>query len=340
MGAGIGGPDHAQAGVQRLDPARHHEGWQTPLIGEVLWERADQHLSEMRSQQGRVVLSHESRVLEQAESEPIVDPSAVRSSRARRLGRTRTHRFTQVPVPIRVAWTGAGTHADGRTGWHPGAGRNVVVAEAERRRWTAMSTSGGHSHPSQHTQGKQVIHVFARGEGSGQWLRGWGRRKARCVVREKTGTTWSDEAGHERNTWEIARGKRVWGERNLLWDPHAHPFGHTGVLALPVHHADSPATLLLVVVRQGAGFAPCSLLTTEPVNATEHAWEIVSASATRWNIEAHVRCDRHELRIETFRVQEEEAQRTQLLLVTPAASCVLASLAPAFSSARTRLPRR
>lgn len=77
VGAGSCGPDHAQAGLQRMDQVLHSGGWHARLIGEVRWEHA--------------------------ESEQIVGQSSVRSRRARSAQPTRTHVFTQVQVPIRVS---------------------------------------------------------------------------------------------------------------------------------------------------------------------------------------------------------------------------------------------
>lgn len=340
LGAGICGPEHAQAGVQRLDHALHHQGWQAQFIGEVLWEQADQHLAQMGSQQERVVLLHDSSVLEKAESEHIVGQSAVRSSRARRLGRTRKHVFNQVQVPIRVPGLE----------WEQTllVGASGIPVLVEMCWWQRHTREAGQQFRLQEAMvirackrwGQQVVHVFDRGYGSGKWLWRWGRSKTRFIVRWKKGNKVVDAAGQERKAWEIARGKRVWGERKPLWDPHARAYRQTGVLGMPVQHAEYPGNLFLVVVRQGAGREPWYLLTNEPVQTVEQAWEVVFAYATRWKIEEHFRFDKHELHIETFRVQDEEAQRKLLMLVTLAASFVLASLAPSLSPARTQLLRR
>lgn len=69
----------------------------------------------------------------------------------------------------------------------------------------------------------------------------------------------------------------------------------------------------------------------------EHAWEIVCASATRWNSAEHVRFEKSARHSDTFRVQEQEAQRTCVRLVTLAARFRQASLAPAHRHARTRV---
>ncbi len=156
------------------------------------------------------------------------------------------------------------------------------------------------------------------------------------MVRWKKGQKRLDAAGQERNAWEIARGKGWWGERKPLWDSQARPSRQTGVLALPVRHAESPGERFLGVVRQGKGREPWYLLTQEPVQTVEQVWEIVFACATRWTSEEYVRCEKTERHRDPFRVQDEEAQHTRVLLVTLAARLLLASLAPAPRRARTR----
>lgn len=163
VGAGICGPDPAQAGVPRLDHALHHEGWPARLIGQVLGEQADQRLAQRQARHERVVRIHDRSVVEKAESEQTVGQSAVRSSRARRLGRTRTHLFTQVQLPLRVPGLEGepplvvgtrGIPVLGERWWgqrHQGeAGQHVRLPEAmvirTSKRW-----------------GKQAEHVFDRG---------------------------------------------------------------------------------------------------------------------------------------------------------------------------------
>jgi hypothetical protein len=41
LGSAICGPEHAEAGTQRLQRALHHQGWESKLIEEVLWNQAE-----------------------------------------------------------------------------------------------------------------------------------------------------------------------------------------------------------------------------------------------------------------------------------------------------------
>lgn len=91
------------------------------------------------------------------------------------------------------------------------------------------------------------------------------------------------------------------------------------------------------MVRQGGGREPWDLLTEEPVETQEQAWEVVYASTMRWNSEEHVRFDTAERLLETFRVPDEEAPRTRLLLGILATRLLQSSLTLALAPTRTRL---
>lgn len=136
---------------------------------------------------------------------------------------------------------------------------------------------------------------------------------------------------------EIARGKRRWGEAKLLWNTHSRVYRSTSVLALPVHHPEYPGDLWLVVVRQGKGREPWYLLTNEPVETEEQAWEIVFSYARCWKIEEQFRFQKTELHIESLRLQSWEPRRKLLLLVTLAYGFLLSALAPPLLSARSHL---
>ena len=41
LGSGLCGPEHADAGTQRVQRVLHHEGWKAEVIEEVLWEQAE-----------------------------------------------------------------------------------------------------------------------------------------------------------------------------------------------------------------------------------------------------------------------------------------------------------
>ena len=95
------------------------------------------------------------------------------------------------------------------------------------------------------------------------------------------------------------------------------------MLALPVRHPEYGGQLWLVVVRQGKGREPWYLLTDEPVETAEQAWEMAFSSVRRWKIEESFRFQKTELQIESLRLQDWESRRKMLLLVTLAYSFLL-----------------
>jgi len=176
--------------------------------------------------------------------------------------------------------------------------------------------------------GRQVRHIFDRGYGHGPWLWLLWRYRLRFEVRWKKGNKLIDAEGRERKAWEIARGKRPWGEARQLWDTHDRVYRSTRVLAFPVRHPDYQGPLWLVVVRQGRGREPWYLLTNEPVETIAQAWEMVFSYVSRWKIEESFRFQKCELLIESLRLRSWQAQRKLLLLVTLAYGSLLAMLGP------------
>jgi len=149
---------------------------------------------------------------------------------------------------------------------------------------------------------------------------------ALCGAALQKGNKLIDACGHERKAWEIARGKRAWGEARLLWDTHCRVYRSTRVLARPLRHPEYHGQLWLVVVRQGKGREPWYLLTNEPVETSEQAWDIVFSYVRSFQIEESFRFQKCELLIESLRLQGWQARRKMLLLVTLAYGFLLAGL--------------
>jgi hypothetical protein len=274
LGSAICGPGHAEAGTQRLQRALHHEGWKARVIEEVLWEQAEQSRQQMEQAGETPLCIWDSSVLEKPESAKLEGLGAVRSSRVRRLARTRPGVFNRPGIPVRVKgleWESLVL-----------VGKSGVPQVVAMRWWTREKEVSGQQRHQQEDLlgqaarrwGRKVRHVFDRGYGHGPWLASLSFRRVRFVVRWKKGNKLIDASGQERKAWEMARGKRPWGEGRLLWDTHFHVYRSTRVLALPVRHAEYQGQLWLVVVRQGKGREPWYLLTNEPVATAEQAWEM------------------------------------------------------------------
>ena len=338
LGSVICGPEHADAGTQRLQRALHHRGWKSHILEEVLWERAEKRCQQMQEQGETPLCIWDSSVLEKPESEKLEGLAAVRSSRVRRLARSRKGVFNRPagkPVSVRgFEWESLLL-----------VGKSGVPELVTMKWWSRHHGVSGQQrqlHVSLLSQvrqrwGRRVRHIFDRGYGHGPWLWHLGVNQVRFVVRWKKGNKLWDATGQERKAWEIARGKRAWGEAKLLWDTHFRVYRSTRVLALPVRHPQYRGQLWLVVARQGKGREPWYLLTNEPVESEEQAWDIVLSYARRWKIEESFRFQKTELCIETLRLQQWEPRRKLLLLVALAYGFLLWMLAPPLLVARACL---
>src|SRR5436309_6600871 len=331
-------PAHTEAGTQRLQRALHHQGWEAEVIEEVLWQEAEKSRQQMQQQGETPLCIWDSSVLEKPESEKLEGLGAVRSSRVRRLARSRKGLFNQPSgMPVRVRgfeWESLLL-----------LGSSGVPQVVAMKWWSRQKGVPGHQRQQQlvllsqvaQRWGRQVRHVFDRGYGNGPWLWQLGRYRLRFAVRWKKGNKLIDAEGRERKAWEIARGKRPWGKARLLWDTHCRVYRSTRVLALAVRHPDYQGPLWLVVVRQGRGREPWYLLTNEPVETIEQAWDMVFSYVSRWKIEESFRFQKGELLIEALRLRSWQAQRKLLLLVTLAYGSLLAMLGPPLRLARCKL---
>jgi hypothetical protein len=338
LGCAICGADHAEAGTQRLQYALHHPGWTAEAIEEVLWEQAEERRQQIEQGGHTRLCVWDGSVIEKPESEKLEGLGAVRSSKARRLGRSRKELDNQ-PSRIRVRVHGYEWESLLLVG---ADGIPQVVA---MRWWQREPGVPGQQRVQQERLlsqvasrwGRRVRHIFDRGYGHGPWLWQLWRYRLRFVVRWKKGNKLLDAEGCERKAWEIARGKRPWGPPRLLWDTHCRVYRSRRVLALPVRHPDYQGSLWLVVVGQGRGREPWYLLTNEPVETIADAWAIVFSYVSRWKIEESFRFQKCELLIDSLRLRSWLAQRKLLLLVTLAYGGLLSLLALPLWLARWRL---
>ena len=171
LGSAICGPAHAEAGTQRLQRALHHEGWEAEVIEEVLWQEAEKRRQQMQQQGETPLCIWVSLVLEKPESEKLEGLGAVRSSRVRRLARSRKGLFNQpsrMPVSVRgFEWESLLL-----------LGSSGVPQVVAMKWWSRHKGVPGQQRKPQHVLlsqvaqrwGRQVRHVFDRGYGNGPWL--------------------------------------------------------------------------------------------------------------------------------------------------------------------------
>ena len=98
------------------------------------------------------------------------------------------------------------------------------------------------------------------------------------------------------------------------------------MIAFPIHLPDDERQLYLVVSRPGYGRKPWYLVTSEPVQTAEQAWQIIFAYARRWQIEMSLRFTKTEMAFESPRLFKWEARLKFLLIATVAYAFLLSLL--------------
>lgn len=112
-------------------------------------------------------------------------------------------------------------------------------------------------------------------------------------------------------------------------DARRHCWRKMGVVAIEVRHSSYGAgqeRLWLVAARRGKGSEPWYLLTNQPVETAEQAWDVVKAYARRWQIEMSFRFQKSELALQSPRLWSWERRLKLLMLVTLAYAFLLGLL--------------
>jgi hypothetical protein len=339
LGAYILDPEHAPAGTKRISNLIRSTKWGYEIIETYLWEKANQHIEEVASTEGEVLVAWDESVLEKPESIAIEGLCAVRSSKARRLKRIKPGYY------------------------NPPSGRPIYVPGMN---WVALMVMGMQSLPSiaamrwwstrgkftsdKRTEelkllkhcveawGERVLHVWDRGFAGGPWLSHVNLHKVRFVMRWQKNYKLIDRHGVKRKAWEITRGKRSWQHKEL-WDNRRHCYRKTGVYACPVSHPEYDGQLWLVLSRPGKGRSPWYLLTNQPVSSVDDAWHFIFAYARRWQVEMAFRFSKTDLSMESPRLWRWDNRLKLLLIVTLVHAFLLSLLSPSLLALRYRLLR-
>src|SRR2546421_6057660 len=168
LGSAICGPAHAEAGTQRLQYALHHQGWEAEVIEEVLWQEAEQRRKLMQQRGETPLCIWDSSVVEKPESEKLQGLGTVRSSKVRRLARSRKGLYNQpsrIPVSVRgYEWESLLL-----------VGASGIPQVVAMRWWERRRDVPGQQRQHQESLlsrvaqrwGRQVRHIFDRGYGHG-----------------------------------------------------------------------------------------------------------------------------------------------------------------------------
>jgi len=302
LGGKLLGESHSPAGTKRISNLLRSKKWSHSVIEHHLLRQAQQQAQQLQQAGQTVVLLWDESVLEKPESLRSEGLCAVRSSKAKRLKRTKPG-FYNPPGgrPVHVPgfeWMGlllAGLKAYPTVAFFRWYTRRGEYAQDRLQLQTDLLNQ------SMAAFGAGVWHIFDRGYAGSRWLGELFERQASFVMRWPKRYQLVDGKG-KRNAWRMATGKAA-QVRRQIWDAHLQQRRMAAALALPVTHADFPQqSLWLVVSRLGRGKEPWYLLTNQPCEHKEQLWSVVLAYARRWQIEACFRFSKTELAIQSPRL--------------------------------------
>ena len=102
LGEYLADPQHGPAGTKQLSRLLHSAKWCSGLIERFLWQQAERGLSELEAAGEQPLCIWDGSVLEKPESEHLEGLAPVRSSKAKRLQRSRPGVFNTPGRPIVV----------------------------------------------------------------------------------------------------------------------------------------------------------------------------------------------------------------------------------------------
>jgi len=325
LGDQLMGGERGPAGVKRIASLLHSVKWESVLILNYLWKRANEKVQELVEQKEEAYVIWDESVLEKPESLQAEGLCAVRSTTAARLKRIKPGYFNPpmgrpIFVPgfnwLQVLVTGLkGTPVLAHLCWWTTRGEKASKRREEEGRILKKVMN---------LWGRKVIHIWDRGFAGSPWTTLALNHHLRFILRWNKNYHLIGPDGRKQEVWKISRGKRSW-EYRMLWDARRRCQRKTGVIALPVHLPDDDRQLFLVVSRPGHGRQPWYLITSEPVHNAAQAWRIIFAYARRWQIEMSLRFTKSEMAFESPRLLNWEA-RLKFLLIACLAYAFLLSL--------------
>jgi hypothetical protein len=327
LGDHLLGGEHGPAGVKRIASLVHSVKWGSQLILKYLWKQAHQKVQELLDKRETAYVIWDESVLEKPESLQAEGLCAVRSTKAARLKRIKPGYFnppTDQPIFVpgfnwlQVLVTGLkGVPVLAHLCWWTTRGERASQKRVEEGKILRKVAK---------LWGRQVIHVWDRGFAGSPWTTLALDHHLRFILRWNKSYHLVGPDGRKHEVWKIARGKRSW-EYRMIWDARRRCLRKTGIIALPVYLPQDERPLWLVVSRPGYGRKPWYLITTEPVETSEQAWQIIFAYARRWQIEMSLRFTKSELAFESPRLQSWESRLKFLLIASLAYAFLLSLLA-------------
>jgi len=327
LGDHLLGGERGPAGVKRIASLLHSARWKSNLIVNYLWERANEKVKELLSNEAAVYVIWDESVLEKNESLKAEGLCAVRSSKAARLKRIKPGYFnppTDRPIFVpgfnwlQILVTGLrGTPVLAHLCWWTTRGEKASQKRLEEANILKKVAK---------LWGRKVIHVWDRGFAGAPWTTLALDHRLRFILRWNNKYHLIGTDGRKHEAWKVVRGKRSW-EYRMVWDARRRCHRKTGIIATPIYLPNDERKLFLVVSRPGYGRKPWYLITTEPIYTAQQAWQIVFAYARRWQIEMSLRFTQSEMAFESPRLQAWEARLKFLLIASLAYAFLLSLLA-------------
>jgi hypothetical protein len=342
LGAWLTTPEHAPAGTKRLSNLLRSTKWSATVLGELLWRRAEAHATALRQKAEPILAAWDHSVIEKPESIALEGLCAVRSQKARRLGRPRAG-FSYRPYPKVVVpglnWLGLLV-----------LGLSGAPTLAAMRWWTThgerASTALEHQRSSlrQVLQrlGADVIHLFDRGFAGGPWLAALSAeqhegRRARFITRWQKRYKLMRLDGPLIKCSRLLMGKRAWGCRWITRESGQRSKMY--LTAVELAHPEYGGRLWLVRCRIGKAREPWYLLTNEPVTNLKQALAVARAYLRRWQIELCWRFNKSELAMQSPRLWSWDNRLKLLMMVAICYSFLLSLLVPDEREQRSWLLR-
>jgi hypothetical protein len=306
MGGWLVGAAAACAGTKRLKKLLYSIKWHSSLVADFLWQQADQTLHTLHQAGETPLVIWDESVLEKSESLKVEGLSPVRSAKAARLARIKPGYFNPpLERPIFVP------------GFHWLAilvmGAKGVPQLAHVAFWRTRGAGATDKrsvelpllHQLAQRWGRQVLHVWDRGFAGAPWLEAAVTANVRFVVRWTKTYHLVDALGQSQTAGHILRRYRSKSHR-LVWDARRREWRKTGLVMVQVAHPKVPGRFWLIASRPGKGRKPWYLLTNEPLQTLDDAWQIVFAYARRWQVEMTLRFEKAELGMASPRLQKWE----------------------------------
>lgn len=340
LGSYILNPGQAPAGTKRLSNLLRCRKWHYGLIDRFLWQAGDKRIAALKDANSERLVIWDESVLEKAESRQIEGLCAVRSSKARQLKRIKPGFFNPPGRPIFVPgmnWVGllvigmSGPPVVAAMRWWTTRGKGASDRRTEEGKLLKQSFK---------RWGDEVVHVFDRGFAGAPWLSLLLGYRQRFIMRWPQNYYLLDGQGNKRKAWEISRGKRSLAQRKI-WDTRRNCERTIGIYFTAITHPAFPdITLWLVVSRQGKGQKPWYLITNQPVDSADSAFQLIRAYARRWQIEMAWRYTKSELAFQSPRLWTWNNRLKLLLLATLAYAFLISLLDPLLIEFRHSLLRR